>query len=169
MALVVEDGSIVSGANSYVDLTDARAYAAARGVTLSSTDADVEVLAIGAMDYLEQLDYAGSIVDADQPLLWPRTGVYIRGYLFDYSSIPQRLVDAQCQLMMAQHNSVSLYANLSADGGGFVTREKVGPIETEYATPADGGYLSAYATLPQVDALLKPLLAHSGGFAVGRA
>jgi len=52
MALIIEDGTIVAGADSYATLAVLRAYALKRGVTLSAVDADLEVLAIKAMDYI---------------------------------------------------------------------------------------------------------------------
>ena len=50
MALVIEDGSRVAGANSYVTLAEARAFASARGVTLSAVDATLEPFVIKAFD-----------------------------------------------------------------------------------------------------------------------
>ena len=37
MAIVVENGSVVSGANSYISLADFKLYAAARGITTGDT------------------------------------------------------------------------------------------------------------------------------------
>ncbi len=54
MAIVVEDGTVVAGANSYITRASAIAYAAARGVTLANTTAtDAQV--VKAFDYLESL------------------------------------------------------------------------------------------------------------------
>ena len=57
MALTIEDGSGVAGANSYIDVAAARTYAAARGLTLPAADGDVEAL-LG--DFQERLvDFRG--------------------------------------------------------------------------------------------------------------
>ena len=53
MTLIVETGSIVSGANTYVDLADVRAFASARGITVSTDDTTLEQQIIKAMDYVE--------------------------------------------------------------------------------------------------------------------
>ena len=51
MALVIEDGSEVSTANSYVTVAEIRTYATTRGVTtIPAVDAEVEVLAIKSME-----------------------------------------------------------------------------------------------------------------------
>ncbi|MBU4707835.1 DnaT-like ssDNA-binding protein, partial [Salmonella enterica] len=42
MALVVEDGSIVAGADSYLSLEDARALAAKYGYALPADDTEAE-------------------------------------------------------------------------------------------------------------------------------
>ncbi len=54
MAIVVEDGTQVAGANSYVSESDLTTYASDRGVALSETES---VLIIKAMDYLNTLRY----------------------------------------------------------------------------------------------------------------
>ena len=46
MALIIENGTNVAGANSYATLTEILAFAALRGVTLSAVDATLEILAI---------------------------------------------------------------------------------------------------------------------------
>lgn len=53
--LVIEDGSIVTGANSYISVEEARTYASCRGVSLSEDDSVVEVQLIKANDYLQSL------------------------------------------------------------------------------------------------------------------
>ena len=82
MTLIVEDGSIVENANSYVSVDDARTFASLRGVTLPASDAEVEVLLIKATDFIEaqRLRFQGSKVNQDQALQWPRTGVYVDGF-----------------------------------------------------------------------------------------
>lgn len=101
MAVTVEDGTIVAGANSYIDAEYLKAYAEARGVVLPpAVDCDLDVLLVKATDYLEALwgSYRGSIVDPDQPLQWPRKSVTLFGYCISQDEIPGRLKDAQAEL-----------------------------------------------------------------------
>jgi hypothetical protein len=79
MAIVVEDGSVVTGANSYITLAEARAYGVLYGVTISAVDATAEVLSHKAVRYLEarRNQYQGTKVSVDQPLQWPRYDVVV--------------------------------------------------------------------------------------------
>ena len=68
MALVVEDGSVVSGANSYITLADYRAWANARGISASDSDTVLERYVLRAMDYFEQLVFIGNKANENQLL-----------------------------------------------------------------------------------------------------
>lgn len=165
MAITVEDGSGVTGADSYISVAEARAFALKRGVTLSAVDADVEVLLHKAMDYLLPLEdeLKGFRVDAVQPLAWPRYDVVINDYLIDSDVIPQQLKDAQAQLAI---EAVATDLQPSGDGRDVI-RKKLDVLETEWA-PGSGGY--AQPTFRKVDGFLRPLLRHGGGgLTTGRA
>jgi hypothetical protein len=123
VAIVVEDGTIVAGANSYLSIADARTFALARGVTLSSTDGDVEVELIKACDYIEarEVDMAGERVSTEQPLSWPRTPF----------GLPSNIPAAQGHLVLAVHAGVVLLPTSTA-ASALTKKKKVGPIEIEY-------------------------------------
>lgn len=158
MTLTVEDGSIVTGANSYISLAEARAYATARGVTLSAVDAELEPLIIKATDYLESFAerYKGEVVEYDQPLSWPRLYADFRGYEIDATTIPESLKRAQMQAVIEINNGVDL---LPTETGARVKREEVGPIKTEYDTARS----PALPNMPMLESILGPLL-KAGGF-----
>lgn len=159
MALIVEDGTIVDNADSYVDEADLTAYAAKRGITLP-TGNDLTVLAIKAMDYIESLEprFKGTRVESDQPLSWPRKGVVINGFFVDEDTIPKQLIDLQCQLVID-----GMTVNLQPNGTGrVVKRQKVDVIETEYEILGDGS-----VQLTKADALTAFLVDESSqGFSV---
>lgn len=134
MALIIEDGTIVANANSYVTLAEARAYALARGVTLSATDSVVEILAIKSMDYLESFDnqFKGIRKTETQELSWPRDYVYRNDTGYEYPAIPKELKNAQCQLMI-DANSFDIEPNRLLTDKGQRIKEKIeGAIEVEY-------------------------------------
>lgn len=134
MALIIEDGTIVANANSYVTLAEARAYALARGVTLSATDSVVEILAIKSMDYLESFDnqFKGIRKTETQALSWPRDYVYRNDNGYEYPAIPNELKNAQCQLMI-DANSFDIEPNRLLTDKGQRIKEKIeGAIEVEY-------------------------------------
>ena len=54
MAITVEDGSGVAGANSYATVAQLMTYAASRGVELEIKDHAAEVLLLKGMDYIRR-------------------------------------------------------------------------------------------------------------------
>ena len=54
--IIIEDGTNVEGANSFVTVEECRAFAEARGLTLPVDDSDVEILLIKAVDYLNSIE-----------------------------------------------------------------------------------------------------------------
>lgn len=153
MSLIVEDGSIVANANSYVSLQEARDYANARGVTLPAVDSDLEVLLIKAKDYTEskRTQYQGSKVSAIQSLQFPRYGVVVDGFEVEPTSIPIDLKNAQMQLAIELNAGTDIMPTFS---GASVTEETVGPITTKYS---DKGASPTSVEMTAVDALLQPL------------
>jgi len=115
MPLVVEDGSGVTGANTYASAADLTAYATARGISLPSTDAAKEQLLLLAVDAIESLEltFLGMRTEAEQELSWPRTDpcrsdgsvLLANGQEVASDNIPKQLVAAQC------HNASSLATN----------------------------------------------------------
>lgn len=151
MAIVVEDGSIVTGANSYVSEAELATYEADRGLTISG---DPLALLIQAMDYLETLYYIGTKKTSDQPLQWPRTSVYIDGYLFAPDAIPQELKNAQMALAVSIDAGTDPMATLER----ATKREKADVLEVEYMDNA-----SSVAIITSVNRLLRKLLAGGTG------
>ena len=162
MSLVIEDGSGLSTASSYVTVAEARAYALARGVTLSEVDATVEVLLIKAMDYLEakRIRYQGYKASDAQALQWPRCYVWIDGYSVDSGEIPTILKNAQCQAAMEISDGTD---PLPTGTGNGIKSETVGPLSTTYATYT----VAPTPIMRKVDALLRPLFS-GGGVAESR-
>jgi hypothetical protein len=135
--IIVEDGTQVSGANSYVSAADFATYAADRGVTVTGTDAE---LLITAMDYLEQQNFKGNQLTSTQALQWPRANVVIDGWYVAITAVPQLLVDAQCEVALG----IDAGNNPLATVGRSTKQEVVGPISVTYMDGArDLPYLAA--------------------------
>lgn len=158
MALIVEDGSIVIGANTYVSSDYFQEYCEARAIESITFDDEalVESLLIKAMDFLESLRsrYGGYRVSHDQPLQFPREGLYIEGDYrpFPSDAIPSELKKGQCQA------AVELVDNdmMPTVGDTPVRQETIGPLTTIYATSATDPW--AGPEFPKVMAWLQPLL-----------
>lgn len=128
--IIVEDGSIVPNANSYVSEADLTTYATDRGITLTAA---TDVLIINAMDYIESLDFIGYQLTEDQPLSWPRGNARKDDiYWYDTDEIPQDLIDGLCETCIAidQGNDPSSLVERATK------REKVGDLEVEYMDSA---------------------------------
>lgn len=162
MTLIVETGSIVTGANTYASEAELTSYLAARGLTLGGAVATAEQLLLSAMDYIESRTFAGTKKTKDQPLQWPREGVYIDGFLVESTEIPNSLKYAQIETAIAIDGGENPMANL----GRVAKREKVDVIEVEYESGS-----SDSTTLTAVQAHLDKLTARSSRLTVslGRA
>lgn len=171
MALVIETGSIVAGAESYADVAYCDTYHSNRGNAAWSAlvTADKEAALRKACAYLDghyRPRWKGLRVNyVTQPLEWPRINVNIANtelntlYAYGYNSfvpvdqIPQRIKDAQCELALR-----TLSGDLAADANGSVRREKLDVIETEYAP----GKVPGEITYQAVDHLLSDYLKPTG-------
>lgn len=126
MTLIVENGTVIAGANTYVSVADATAYATARGYTFVG---GVEQRLIQAMDYIEALPFQGIKQQMLQGLEFPRYRMYIDGYPLLSNTIPVQLINGQIQVAIAIDQGNSPLQDLPR----MVTREKVGSIEVDYA------------------------------------
>jgi hypothetical protein len=132
MALVVEDGTLVSGADSYVTLAEFKAWADKRGVTYG-TDSVVTQQIYRAMDYIESLNFIGEKSDENQALQWPRDQVVIDGYYIDSDEMPNELKVAVYESIKAELDGDS---RMTASDRRTIS-EKVGELQVTYANNAD--------------------------------
>jgi hypothetical protein len=133
MTLIIEDGSIVDNANSYItsqeyaDWADAR-FGAGRS-TAPSCDEDIEALIFRSMDYFEAQNFIGTKVVSTQSLQWPRYNVYIDGFYQSSTSIPKEVKSSIYELSYAEEVGNSELAPVERK----TSMEKVGELEVEYA------------------------------------
>jgi hypothetical protein len=131
--MIVEDGSIVDGADSYVSLSYANNYFASRGNTdwQALTDSDKEYALVNSTDYIETIYwgmFVGEPVLDTQILSFPRIADE-----FASDSVPDRLMRAVCELAMKNANGIVLIE----DSEQRVIKEKVDVIETTYSSYGD--------------------------------
>jgi len=159
--IIIEDGTVVPGANSYVTEAELTTYAADRGITLTAA---TDVLLIKAMDYIESLSFIGTKYSKGQALQWPRSNVYIDGFYFVPTIIPPALQTGQIATALAIDSENSPLATVER----ATKREKVDVIEVEYMDNA-----AAQTIVKTITAALRKLLVNAGSstttFAVTRA
>ena len=159
--IIIEDGTVVPGANSYASEAELTTYAADRGITLTAA---TDVLLIKAMDYIESLSFIGTKSSEGQALQWPRNSVYIDGYYVESTTIPAALKTGQIATALAIDSENSPLANVER----ATKREKVDVIEVEYMDSA-----AAQPIVKTINAAMRKILAGGGSstttFAVTRA
>lgn len=130
MALIVEDGTGLPNADSYLSVVAADAYHAAMGndavwQPLNATDKEAALRR--ATQYLDtRYRWRGEPLTTTQALAWPRTS----------AQWPvRRLQDATAELALRAAEQGSLYAD---EGPAAVKSETVGPISVTYADAQRG-------------------------------
>lgn len=156
MALIVEDGSIVAGANTFITDAEFTAYADARGLAYPATEAEREPLIIRAVDYIVSIEdkLQGWRTDEAQVLPYPRANVWLRCNLLSPDSIPIELKNAQCEAALYEAEGSLLIQGAEQD----IASEKVDVIAVSYHS---GGSYQAVRT-DRIDAYLKPLMMRGG-------
>ena len=163
MALVVETGAGVAGANTYHDLVSAAAYFAERpnaAAWSGSTDPLRTEALLYSCAWLEGRyggGLRGGIVASDQALLWPRGTFYdSHGRLVATGTVPEAWKNAQAEAALA-HLAARL--NEVRDRGGAIESVAAGSVEVVWAQGAPAG-----RTFPFVDdSLIQHLLEFGGG------
>lgn len=165
MPLIVEDGSNVDGANSFVSREDVIAYAEERGIVLTD-DITTDVLAIKAMDWIiGRPCLKGVPAYTPQSLPFPRKGL-VKGDLapgYDYT-IPSGVVRCQLQLCLDVFNGVDLMPTIeaTASNASRVQSEKLGPLSTTYFDSTSSTSITA-PLLPIAQAAIGPYLCAGAG------
>lgn len=158
MALIVEDGSGLDDAESYVSVADADNYATAHGLSAwTGADAVKESALRKATQYIDTTyNFRSAKSYQYQALEFPRQ-------MWDWELDPlmTRLRSATVELAVKALTE-SLFADVEPN---VVTLVKVGPI-TKQTRPADTSGQKRFAN---VDALLKQLTTGLGGVSVVRA
>ena len=157
MALTVEDGTQVSGSNSYVSRADYIAFASDRGITIVD-DVTADEQLIKAADYIDRHEqsFVGTKISRDQSMAWPRSDVYIDGFYYDTDEIPGQLIVCQIEYALLINDGEDLY-NRSSNPNQTVKSEEIsGAVKVEYAVKQNGS--GQTVKFSAADALLQRLV-----------
>ena len=157
MPLIIENGSIVANANSYVTDAEYTEYATSRGDTVGETLQSREAQLLNAMDFLESCrdKFKGTKVSGEQPLQWPRFDVWIDSYQTDSNSIPIELKRAQMELAILINNGVEITPSATNQN---IQSESIGDLSVSYFS--GGTYKTVQ--MKSVDQFLDALMQGSG-------
>lgn len=156
--IIVEDGSIVDGANSFLSLADAKLWANNRGVILPSNDDEIAIFLIKAGDFInsKEFKFKGEQVELSQSMSWPRTNVFLNCKKLPDNFIPKQIKEAQLNLMQAASEGMDLQPNINPST--IIKKDKVDVLETEFFGPSEVGILPIFSS---AEALLKMFYAFS--------
>lgn len=164
ITIILEDGTGVSEANSYVDPAGAvatgyfEAHLHAAGwhaATVDQRKASV-VQATRALDYL--MDWKGRRVEQAQARQWPRIEVYAEGFIVESDEVPIRVIQATLEMAMALLERDRLADTAATQG---VTELKLGQGALEIQLTNDP-QTNLRAIPDQVRRLLAPFASASG-------
>lgn len=164
MALIVEDGTGLAGAESYVSVSEAGAYLRARGNAEAWDEleqVDREIALRKASDFMRQIyrqRWAGARVHYEQRLDWPRYSVVVDDFTVPSNVVPVDVKQACSELALRAAQGEELMPDLEA-GNSQVKREKIGPLDTEYFENSVG----AAERFQSVTAMLTPYFGATGG------
>lgn len=170
MAFVVEDGTGIPDANSYVEVEFADTYFSERGITAWAGGAtQKQTWLIQATDYIDQVfgsRFVGTRMTLVQSLAWPRIFAVTRsGLNLADGTIPSALQRACSQYALrAIKGPLMPDPIVSAEGFNVVTsRKKIGPIEKEFKVMGSNGSPILIRSYPAADSLMTELLREGGG------
>lgn len=162
MALIVEDGTGLAGAESYGSVAEADTYHTPRGNEAAWSDLDTDVKERhlrNATTFMRvyRARWAGYRVNSTQRLDWPRYSVVVDHFPVLSTIVPVEVKEACFELALRAIDG-PLIPDLDT-GSNQIKREKIGPLDTEYfETNVD-----AQERFPAVDALLVPFFGTTGG------
>jgi hypothetical protein len=136
MALIVEDGSAVPGAESYASINAADSRNVLRGVAdwaELATEKKEQALRT-ATDFMltnYRTRWAGRRRTREQALCWPRYDVVVDLWPVPSDIVPVDVVNACIDLAVRSGNGEKLMPDLDI-GSNVLKKTKVGPIEDEF-------------------------------------
>lgn len=169
MALIVEDGTGVADANSYVSLDDCADYCTEQGLTFPASPSlpaeQAIVRATRSLDAQYESKYPGTrTFGRDQSLGWPRhdidnssTGDLVtdtEGNTIEDEEIPIEIVRATCELAARELTEAQ---STMPDLDRSILSEKAGPVSITFAANA-----REQTVFPVVDGILAPLIGGGG-------
>ena len=155
--LIIENGTIVASANSFVTDAEFKQYAGIRNFDVPATQPDREALLIQAMDYLfsKEQSMKGSRVNATQELMYPRSGVCTNNFTVAITDIPSELKKAQMELAAQANESALLVSGTTQNLASF-------SVDGVYSESYFSGGNWEQVRTDRADTYLDPLLNNNG-------
>jgi hypothetical protein len=166
VSLIVEDGTGIASAEVYSTLEEFKAYRPRGGLALPAvlSDALTEAALVRGTAYVEGAyahRWPGLKATETQGLSWPRAEAWNDdGYAL--TLVPAGVKNACMEAALIEANTVGALS-LALEHGGMVSREKTGPLETDYANGAP-----ASTVYPIIKQCLAGIVRGGGGVKLSR-
>ena len=169
MAFIVEDGTVVAGANAYETVAEFKAYWADRNVTFTQDDPTIRGAIVISTQYVDLNNkWKGAIVISDQPLDWPRVGVTDdEGRIIPSLTVPDQLKNAVAEYAKRQLTA-PIQPDVADEGALKKVKKKVDVIETETEYQDNTGGYFGLRSYPLADNYLIGLIRGGVGGNFGR-
>ncbi len=131
MALVIETGSIVPGAESFASAAELAAYAENCGKTIPAEILRQEVLLRRAALQMGSMPWKGRAVYRDRALSWPRYDACRNGWVLPSDTIPAQVKAGQLALAAETHSDD--LAPPESKKGAVVRSRVEGAVDVQYA------------------------------------
>lgn len=164
MTLIVESGSGLPDAESYASVATCDTYHSLRGnVDWTGTATEKEIalrLATQAVEVRYVGRWLGQRISQTMSLSWPRYYVYDSdGYCIPSTAVPQRIVDATCELALRSRQGDALVPDVDEPGSIASEAVTVGPISVSTSYTGGKEQTPEYSI---VDGLIGPFVTSGG-------
>lgn len=157
VTLIVEDGTGLPDANTYIGLSEAKKYAQDRGVDLGTDEVISQNLVLSADYMCTRGPFKGSVVSLEQSLDFPRKGLRVHGQ--EFTGVPQKVKNAQAQLLLDIKESGAL---LTSNRRYALKKRQLEGLVQEWAVGAYAQYMPG-AVHKLFDALMSDYLTNGSG------
>ena len=176
MTLVKQTDDVVDNANAYVDVAEATAYLTTLGresawLALASDEVRAEAIVSSWqwMDTFYSGCYKGTKTQAGQTTQFPRNGATDEDG-FEVEGVPPPVKVAN-SLAALKYAAGELYVDqrvtAGATAGTYTRREKLGPLEREFAESSGAASSVTESRFPEIENLLRPFFSSDTEVLVG--
>lgn len=168
VTLIVEDGTGLANANTYVTLAESNTYFADQGNAGLAWAAPDELKneylanACAALDRVFGRDYISYLRASDttiQSLLWPRENVWDKhNRRIPAGFIPQEVKDAQCEMALLLQQGVDLYPEGRRDNFLLSESVAIGEISQSQTWQRSAKEQAMYEGFRKIELILWPIL-----------
>lgn len=145
-SLIIEDGSVVAGADSFASAADLVLFAGQFGLGIPADELSQESLLRRAALAMHAIPWQGTVTDPVQPLVWPRIGVLVNGVYIASNVIPGRIANGQ--MMLAAEIHAENQQAVATEKGAVIEETVSGAVTIRYSDTSRRNITPVFADRP---------------------